>query len=271
MESTFSLQKARKQLGIAYLGATRHSAKMNYSYKAKVETYCIYLAPYNMSGYQVCPNGIHCKDLCLNGAGRNKGDIIAHGFEHSIINVSRIKKTKLFYENRELFMNIMIAEIKKAMNHAKKNGLGFAVRINGTSDLSPELFVNKDGKNILELFPTVQFYDYTKVNTRLKLQGKYKNYDLTLSYNGYNWDVCEEYLNNGGKVAVVFENELPKYYKGYKVINANDYDMRYMDEPGCIMGLHFHRTAKNYENGKYTRPNTPFVVLEGNIDCHYEF
>ena len=38
------------KIGISYLGATRQSAKMRYSYNAKVATYCIYLAPYNMSG-----------------------------------------------------------------------------------------------------------------------------------------------------------------------------------------------------------------------------
>ena len=87
---------------ISYLGATRQSAKMRYSYNAKVATYCIYLAPYNMSGkYNVCPKGQHCSPFCLNNSGRNKGDIIAHGKENSRINISRIKKTMLFYEDRK--------------------------------------------------------------------------------------------------------------------------------------------------------------------------
>ncbi len=271
MRKEFSAAKAKKELGISYLGATRQSAKMRYSYNANVETYCIYLAPWKMSGYQTCPNGKYCKDLCLNGSGQNKCDIIARGFEHSNINLSRIKKTKLFFENRPLFMDIMVAEILKAKKHAEKNGLGFAVRINGTSDLSPELFKLRDGRNILEAFPDIQFYDYTKVDKRLHLQKKYPNYDLTLSYNGYNWDACKSYLENGGKVAVVFENDLPQLFHGFAVHDANGYDMRYLDEGGQIMGLHFHRVGGQYKNGVYQRPEGKFVVLEEDKNCTWAF
>lgn len=73
-------------------------------------------------------------------------------------------------------MRIMIAEIQKYKDRAARLGYEFSVRINGTSDLSPLLFVNEDGKNILELFSDVQFYDYTKVPTRIKLSQKYNNY-----------------------------------------------------------------------------------------------
>lgn len=263
---------ALKEIGVSYLGATRQSAKMVYSYNKKWETYCIYLAPSTMSGINVCPKSEHCKEFCLNGAGRNKGMIIAHGVENSVINEARIKKTKFFHKNRKLFMRVMMYEIDNAMNHAKKNGLNFAIRLNGTSDLSPLAF-NIDGKNILELYPDVHFYDYTKVEKRIELQAKYPNYDVTLSFDGYNWDICEKYLDMGGKVAVVFEKEkeLPVAYKGYKVHDANGYDMRFLDPNGYIMGLHYHRTAHDYENGKYKRPNTPFIVKEDDVYCTYAF
>lgn len=264
-----SLAAMRKEIGVAYLGNTKHSAKMLYSYNHKVETYCVYLAPADLSGYNVCPNNKHCKDLCLNGAGRNKGDIIAHGANESIINRSRIRKTKLFYENRELFMALLVKELESKRKHAERNNLGFAVRLNGTSDLSPELFVLSDGRNILEAFPNVQFYDYTKVPNRLKLASKYPNYDLTLSYNGYNWETCQNYLQSGGKVAVVFEKELPKTFHGFKVHDANGYDMRYMDNGGEIMGLHFHKVGGQYQNGVYVKPETKFVVLSDDVNCEW--
>lgn len=264
-------KNALSKIGISYLGATRQSAKMRYSYNAKVATYCIYLAPYNMSGkYNVCPKGQHCSPYCLNNSGRNKGDILAHGKEESRINVSRIKKTLLFYENRVLFMRIMLYEIGVAMRHAQKNGLGFAIRLNGTSDISPLAF-KLNGKNILELLPNVQFYDYTKVFNRIELQRKYPNYDVTFSFDGYNWEECEEYLENGGRVAVVFENDLPISYKGFNVFDANSYDMRYLDPQGQIAGLHYHRTANDYASGKYVRPDTPFVVREDDPYCTYAF
>ena len=78
-------------------------------------------------------------------------------------------------------MRMMIHEIKRTMNYAHQNNYEFSVRLNGTSDLSPELFVDPDTNlNILELFPNVQFYDYTKVSNRFKLVKKYPNYYLTL-------------------------------------------------------------------------------------------
>ena len=255
MYSEKSLAELYKLANVSYIGATTQSAKMNYSYKNGWETYCIYLAPSDMSGHNVCPNDKWCKQFCLNGSGRNKGDILAKGEKESRINISRIKKAKLFFENRPLFMEIVVREIKKSYNHAKKNNMGFAIRINGTSDLNIESFIYK-GQNILQIFPNIQFYDYTKCNGYLTIPNRYDNYDVTLSYNGYNWNKCKEYLDNGGKVAVVFNGELPKTFKGYRVIDANGYDMRFLDPKGTIMGLHYHKTANDYNgvnNGKYSK------------------
>ena len=255
MYSEKSLAELYKLANVSYIGATTQSAKMNYSYKNGWETYCIYLAPSDMSGHNVCPNDKWCKQFCLNGSGRNKGDILVRGEQESRINKSRTKKAKLFFENRPLFMEIVVREINRAYNHAKKNNMGFAIRINGTSDLNIESFIHK-GQNLLQIFPNIQFYDYTKCNGYLTIPNRYDNYDVTLSYNGYNWNKCKEYLDNGGKVAVVFNGELPKTFKGYRVIDANGYDMRFLDPKGTIMGLHYHKTANDYNgvnNGKYSK------------------
>ena len=256
-----SYKSLLKQVGVSYIGNTKQSAKMQYSYNSGTETYCIYLAPADMSGHNVCPNSKYCKQFCLNGSGHNKIDILTNGFEGSHINRARIRKTKFFYDNRSKFMDIIIREIKRAKNHAEKNGMDFAVRLNGTSDLSPEIF-KYNGQNILEIFPDVQFYDYTKVSSRLRLNEKYDNYDLTLSYNGHNWDECKEYLKRGGKVAMVFGKDLPTEYKGFEVIDANGYDMRYLDPQGTIMGLHYHPVASDYVNGKFVMPTTEFIVTD---------
>lgn len=254
-----SLSALYKHCGFAYLGGVAHSAKIRASYNHNVATYCIYLAPSNMSGYKVCPNDTYCKQFCLNASGNNKADILARGVENSRINQSRVKKTKLFYENREMFMAIMVMEILKEKERAEKNGMDFAIRINGTSDLSPEIF-KYQGKNILELFPQIQFYDYTKMPNRIKLMQKYKNYDLTFSFNGHNWNECAEFMSHGGKAAVVFEGNLPKSYRGFEVVDGNQYDMRYLDPSGTIIGLHYHPVASDFIHGKYVPPTTPFVV-----------
>lgn len=263
-----------KEANISYLGGVKHSAKITKSYKHNVMTYCVYLAPSIMSGFNVCPKSDMCRSACLNGSGRNKGDIINRGVEHSTINVSRIKKTRLFFENRPLFMRIMVHEMEKYQRRAEKLGMQFAVRINGTSDLSPTIFKDENGVNLLDKFSDVHFYDYTKVPNRMNIAQSHKNYYIVFSFDGSNWNDCEKWLSMGGNVAVVFRNEkkLPKAYKGYKVIDGNNDDARFLDEgKGVIVGLHYHRTANDYKmvNGRrsFVEPNTPFIVK----DCECEW
>lgn len=268
MMEKFTYKNGLKKMGVSYLGATKHSAKMIYSFNNGIETYCVYLAPSTMSGRNVCPKSEHCKEFCLNGSGHNKSDILARGEKGSHINIARIKKTNAFYEDRDNFMQTLIHEIKTAQNRALKNGKGFAIRLNGTSDISPLAYKYK-GKNILEWFPNVQFYDYTKVPSRFNLLDMYHNYDLTLSFDGHNWDECEKILNRGGKVSIIFEKdmELPKTYKGYNVIDASGYDMRYLD-PGCtIMGLHYHPTANDYKSGKFVKPTSKAIITIDDENC----
>lgn len=276
MEKNFYYGKTLEGYGISYLGSVAQSMKMRLSYENGTMTYCLYLAPADMSGYNVCPNSQYCKQFCLNGSGQNKCDELSRGVEGSKINQSRIKKTKMFYEDRATFMRLLIHELNRYQRRAKKLGMEFSVRLNGTSDLSPLAFRDPEtGKNILELFPNVQFYDYTKVPTRIKLMQQYPNYDLTLSYNGYNWEECDKFLKEGGKVAVVFFDEkLPKSFHGYPICDGNTYDMRYLDPASHIVGLHYHKTANDYyidpKDGirKFRVPDTPFVVKvnDPNVD-----
>ena len=269
-------QKTLRELGISYLGKVAQSAKMRLSYEHGTMTYCLYLAPWNMvgGGHNVCGYGKECAPFCLQNSGRNIGDTIAHGYEGSAINRSRIRKTRLFYENRELFMDLLIHEIRKYKAKAERMGYGFSIRLNGTSDLSPILF-KKNGKNILEIFNDVQFYDYTKNPNRYNIAKRYSNYDLTFSYNGYNDAECREVLKNGGRVAVVFYGDMPKTFGGYTVESGNEFDMRYLNSPQSVIGLHYHKTANDYKviNGKRTfvAPNTPFVIMPNDKRCELGF
>ena len=264
-----SYKKMLETAGFSYLGNHAHSTKVRLSEEAGTVTYCIYMAPADLSGYNVCPNNKFCRQFCLNGSGHAKLDILSG---KNRIQSARIKKARLFFEDRELFMRIMVHEIEKCRRFAEKIGYAFAVRINGTSDLSPEDFI-LDGKNVLEIFPDVQFYDYTKVYSRINLIGKYENYDLTFSYNGHNLRASKIFLEKGGKVAVVFANQkmLPKTFAGFPVWDANSYDMRYLDPAGHVMGLHFHTTAANYDKeGNYIAPNSDFVVADTNPLCGWD-
>ena len=267
-----SYADALRQIGVSYLGGTSTSMKTRLSEEnAGTLTYIVYLSPADLSGYNVCPCSKWCKRFCLNGSGLSKIDILSG---KNSIQKARIKKTLAFFENKTAFMVALITEIRRAQNKAQMMGLNFAVRLNGTSDLNPESFVY-NGRNILEIFPDVQFYDYTKVPSRLNLIGKYANYDLTFSYDGHNWKSAEKFLQKGGKVAVVFSGKnLPISYKDYPVISGNETDTRFLDPGRHIIGLHYHPVANDYKMGEngvryFVEPTTDFAVRSDNKNCVY--
>jgi len=48
----------------------------------------------------------------------------------------------------------------------------------------------------------------------------------------------------GGNVAIVFRKELPETYKGYKVVNGDEHDLRFLDPQNVIVGLKAKGKAK---------------------------
>jgi hypothetical protein len=248
--------QAKRDTGLSYIGAVNSSAKILKNEKYNELTYIIYLAPANLSGYEVCPMRTEeCTKACLFGSGQ-----VIMDKTNRIVN-SRIAKTQMFFENRDYFMSWVVKEIEQAKAKAEKKDMKFSVRMNGTSDIDPTLF-KLNGKTLFEIFPDVQFYDYTKVAKRFRLLQKYSNYDLTYSYSGHNWSECEEILNNkSGRVAVVFEKSLPETYKGYKVVDGDAYDMRYVDEQSVIVGLKFKRVKNKVE-----KTNNAFIVALDDIN-----
>jgi hypothetical protein len=207
----------------------------------------LHLAPANLSGKEVCPKRTAgCTAACLNTAGR--GGIFKKGETTNVIQQARIRKTKMFFENREEFMNQLIKEIYATIHKAKKLNLTPVFRLNGTSDISWEKYKVLD-KNIFEIFPSVQFYDYTKILGRKV--SHIPNYHLTFSKaDGNDMDVRLA-ASNGMNIAAVFK-ELPETYIGRPVINGDDTDLRFLDPKGVIVGL----KAK----GKAKKDTTGFVV-----------
>jgi len=243
-----TLAAAKRLTGLSYLGGTTKSVKHRKAGKYGELTYSLYLAPAKTSGYEVCPGRTtECTKLCLNESGMNT---MVRNDKGDVINDSRITKTKLFFEHREFFMKWLIYEIKAAQRKAIRMTYAFSIRINNTSDINPEDF-QLDGKNILEIFNEVQFYDYTKVKERIDLMTKYNNYDVTYSYTGYNLTECQKMLLNKIKVAVVFKL-IPENFMGYKVIDGDKYDMRYRDE-AVVIGLKYKRVR--------TKLNTNFKFV----------
>lgn len=201
-------------------------------------SYILHLAPYKLSGVNLCPKASKgCAAACLNTAGRGRFDSVKNG---------RLRKSQLFLEQRNLFMNLLVKDIEAACRKAKRENKTPVIRLNGTSDIN-WASVRIDGKNLFELFPDVQFYDYTKVLTRLKT--RYPNYDLTFSKSESNDSEVAEALRLGYNVAIVFD-QIPLTYLGYETINGDDYDLRFLDSKGSkIVALKAKGDAKKDESG----------------------
>jgi hypothetical protein len=235
-----TLAAARRLTGLSYLGGTTKSVKHRKAGKFGELTYSLYLAPAKTSGYEVCPGRTkECTMFCLNESGMNT---MVRNDKGDVINDSRITKTKLFFEHREFFMEWLSYEIKAAQRKAIRMTYAVSVRLNNTSDISPEDFI-LDGKNLLEIFPSTNFYDYSKVKGRIELMKQYPNYNVTYSYTGYNLTECQKMLLNKINVAVVFKM-VPENFMGYRVIDGDKNDLRYRDLKGVIVGLSYKRTRK---------------------------
>jgi hypothetical protein len=251
-----------KKFDFSYLGSVNSSSKIMKTDKVlHIDTYVMYLAPATLSGKNVCAMATkECIKGCLNTSGRAKMDK-----SYAMIMNARINKTKFFFDNRELFNTMLFNEVKNAANRTAKKGKEFAVRLNCTSDLNPILFKN-NGQNILEAFPNVQFYDYTKVLNRIELAAKHSNYDLTFSFSGYNWNDCKVALENNVRIAVIFDVKkdapLPTTFKGVPVIDGDKYDYRPLDGKNVIVGLRWKSIRDKKANAEI-KASSFVVKLEG--------
>ena len=202
-------------------------------------TWILHLAPHTLSGHNVCPKATPgCIAACLNLAGR--GGMFKDGGPVNTIQLARIRKTKEFFADRAGFMFKLAHDIERAINYTEKKGLIPVFRLNGTSDLSWEKYeVGETGLNLFELFPTVQFYDYTAVLGRKNIPS---NYHLTFSRKESNSKDIPKAIAAGMNVAVVYD-QVPA-----GVYNADETDLRFLDGKQGIIGLKVkgHRAKKDY-------------------------
>lgn len=224
--------------------------------KQGYNTYILHLAPANLSGYETCAKRTDgCTAACLNTAGR--GGMFKTGETTNTIQQARIRKTKLFFENRPVFMAQLVKDIELGIKQSLNKNMIPVFRLNGTSDIAWEKYsVYRDGikySNIFDAFPNVTFYDYTKILGRKV--SNIKNYSLTFSAaDGNGMDVVSA-INQGYNIAVVFglkkTQPMPDKYLGLSVFNGDDSDLRFLDPQGVIVGL--------YAKGKAKKDTTGFV------------
>ena len=217
-------------------------------------TYILHLAPADLSGYNTCPKATTgCTAACLNTAGR--GGMFKKGETTNVIQKARIRKTKMFFEDRITFMNLLVKDIQLGIKQAAKKGLIPVFRLNGTSDLSwekYEVLVNEQSyTNVFMAFPEIQFYDYTKILGR-KVTGL-ANYHLTFSDADGNDDDVLKAFEQGYNVATVFgikkSQPMPETYNDVPVFNGDDSDLRFLDPKGVVVGLYAKGKAKKDTSG----------------------
>ena len=236
-------------------------AKTKKGEKVKVSTAIQYLRPYTLSGLgNLCAFASDgCAGECLETAGRmNMNPAI----------MARQNRTELFMKDRKTYTTKLIFETAKHQRKSINLGMIPAERLNGTSDVKWESIPiydpagNKIANNIMELFPDVQFYDYTKYPyAKRPKESLPSNYDLTFSRSETNDLEVLENLRNGRRVAVVGNTKIgetiPLTYTAidgsvWPVIDGDITDVRFNDPDGVIVWL----SAK----GKAKKDKTGFVV-----------
>ena len=198
----------------------------------------MHLRPVNT---KICPyqDIAKCKSACLNTAGL--------GGVYPSIQKARQRKTDLFLNDRDEFMRQLVHDIEKFIRACDRKDKLPAIRLNGTSDIQWEK-IDIDGQNIFEMFPNVQFYDYTKIPTR-KVD-KIPNYHLTWSYSEANEKYAEMFDQVPNNKAVVFRTkDLPSMFRGLEVIDGDTHDMRFLDKPNSVVGLKAKGQAKKDYSG----------------------
>lgn len=207
-------------------------------------TAIMYLKPYKTAGINLCAMAeqAKCIDPCLVGAGRGQMDSVQAG---------RLRKTEWFIRDRQGFMAQLAADLESFVSYCSKRGIQPCVRLNGTSDIRWELIPVPGHKNIMEAFPHVIWYDYTKIANRRNVP---ENYHLTWSYSGANEAYAKQHAiakANGLNIAVVFrrKGDIPMWFLGLPTIDGDRDDMRFLDPKGVVVALYAKGKAKQDQSG----------------------
>jgi len=221
----------------------------------------MYLAPHTLGGKNICPfaKAAGCIEACLNTAGR--------GIFNNV-QKARLNRTALFHNDINAFMHKLAVEIEALEKTAIKNGLIPVIRLNGLSDIEFERITfdyefmhNKiRSVTIFELFPDIQFYDYTKNPNRDQLP---KNYDLTFSYsNKPEFQKFNEIaIKKGMRLSAVFSDKnLPAYFMNREVLNGDESDLTFLAPKNTILGLYAKGKAKK-DLGGFIIKTIPILAI----------
>ncbi len=214
--------------------------------KLGVLTAPLHLAPFDLSGHQVCPKASQgCAAACLHTAGIP--------WMQKAKDAARIARTKWLFQDRKAYLSALHNEIAAHERAAAKQNMAAAVRLNATSDIAYE----RMARGIFDAFPDVQFYDYTKIANRFFGKALPANYHLTFSASENNEADVLKVLHSGNNVAMVFSTtrtkELPLFWKldgiHWPVVDGDETDYRPLDPRPAIIGLRAKGKARKDFSG----------------------
>lgn len=230
----------------------------------------LYLAPHSFAGVgNLCPKASQgCIKSCL-GLYSGRAGMVKPSTGTNVVRDARVLKARHFMRNRAEFMRAVMFDLARQHAKARQAGLRLAVRLNGSTDIAweglrVELNASEAAKiarlsrgslrpwegvyrNIFDVFPSVQFLDYTKLATRLR-RALPSNYHLTFSRSEANENEARDVLLAGGNVAAVFER-LPITWSGKRVVSGDDHDLRFLDPPNVVIGLSPKGSARRDASG----------------------
>ena len=251
---------------------TTGNPKTEKSVILKFLTAVLHFAPWIASGYNVCAfaHVAKCHGPCLNTSGRGgiaKGNATfktpAGMLPDNPIQHCRITRTKLYFENRPEFMRRLYQDLRAFLRKCERENLEPAIRLNGTSDLlwEKEPFPVSDNKrgihmvytNIFAAFPTIQFYDYSKIAKRFCRELP-SNYFLALSYS----EASEKYADScmmarqetGCSLVVVVRDQAAKdHYIARGAVDGDAHDLIFKHPAGSLIVLKAKGKARKDTSG----------------------
>jgi len=202
-------------------------------------TWGLSLAQHNLSGYNVCAHASPgCIASCVGKCGMA-------GVFPKVMH-ARVAKTRLFFEDRQLFISRLAKELANKDARCRRLGVVGVVRLNVFSDLPWGNWID------LSSFKNLRFYDYTKNFHRAlacakNVGGRFNNYRLCYSVNENSpMDNVRALLAAGGTAAIVLnvryvnaknKDAMPTSIDGIPVIDGDVSDDRSIDPKGVYVGL----------------------------------
>jgi hypothetical protein len=219
-------------VGTALLTAASSSPKLRHDGGYAVRAGIVYLRPATTGGgATVCAASDAGCAGCLGLGGRALFD--------QRINQARQRRLDFYREDSVGFLLSLAVEIEELRQSATEEEL-VAVRLNGISDVLWERERVINSSSLMEAFPDVVFYDYTRLPGRLRtIEAGIipANYDLSWSLGSDNDRLAERALGIGLRVVAVVRGAREEQWRSLPVVDGDEHDWRFLDPAPALVAL----------------------------------